>query len=441
MEGIDPVDARGGAEYVALLRRRREVAGLSYRQLARRAGELGDALPPSTTATMLCRTTLPTGKLVATFVRACGGDEDEITGWLAARTRLLTAGPADPVPEPPAAPGPPRQLPARPAVLVGRGRELAALDAAAGADSALLVVTGPPGVGKTTLAVAWAHRVRTRFPGGQLYLDLDGDPHAASAPAHLLVGLGVPATAVPGDVRQAAALFRSAVADRRVLVVLDNAVSADQVRLLRPAGPGSCTVVTSRDRLTSAAVHDGGQVVEVPPLDRGDAIRLVARAAGDRVVAAELTAVAALVELCDGLPLALRVAVTALDRRVESPVADLVAEMRGSGPLATLETRSDVSVAACFQRSYDGLDTVARRLFGLFGTSAPTTITAPVAAAALDLDPTRARTSLRDLALGHLVVPVGADGYTMPGLLREYSRSREPVAAPAEPGPADDAAA
>ncbi|MEV0678747.1 NB-ARC domain-containing protein [Actinosynnema sp. NPDC050436] len=464
MEEIDPVGARGSADFVALLRRRRAVAGLSYRQLDRRARQCGRALPPSTTASMLGRSTLPGAELVATFVRACGADAEEVDTWLTARLRILTTALPRP-PEPTVPPAPvdptlldnrpkleqpavtleastgspgdppgsaftppvPQQLPACPAAQVGRSRHLAELDAVVdGTVSPLVVVTGPPGVGKSALAVRWAHRAAHRFPDGRLHLDLADPLPVPSAVAHLLVGLGVPAPAVPDDVRQAVALYRSVVADRRVLVVLDNAGSPDQVRPLRPSAPGSCTLVTSRNRLTALAVHDGAHLVGVPPLARDDAVRLLARAAGDRLVAAEPGAAGAVADLCDGVPLALRVAATVLDPTSDTPLADLVAELR-TGALRVLEDRSDVSLTATFHRSYDALDTPSKRLFRLFGTTPRPTITPPTAAAALNVDQPRARTLLRNLTRHHLVAYLGNDRYRVPGLLREYARSRPPV--------------
>ncbi|WP_157621543.1 helix-turn-helix domain-containing protein [Saccharothrix sp. NRRL B-16348] len=169
MVTVDPVSARSSTEYVVLLRRRREVAGLSYRQLDRRARQCGESLPPSTVATMLRRATLPGVELVTTYVRACGGDDAELAAWLAARARIT-------VPDPdaggaaaagPCLPVPPRRLPPGVVGVVGRCAELAELDAAtSGPVRGLVVVTGGPGAGKAALAVHWAHRSTSRFPDG-----------------------------------------------------------------------------------------------------------------------------------------------------------------------------------------------------------------------------------------------------------------------------------
>ncbi|TQM78324.1 NB-ARC domain-containing protein [Saccharothrix saharensis] len=431
MTAVDPSSARGSTEYLLLLRRRREVAGLSYRQLDRRARQCGEVLPPSTVATMLRRTTLPAVDLLTTFVRACGGDDAEVAAWLAARARITA-----PDPDPgaraatgPCLPVPPRQLPPGPAELVGRDRELAELDEATGGrERGLVLVTGGPGTGKTALAVHWAHGSAGRFPDGQLYVDLRG--HGPGEPvsvgvalAHLLVGLGVPASAVPSRDEQAAALFRSVVADRRIVLVLDGAASADQVRLLRPGGRASCTVVTSRDRLVGLTVHDGGRSVGVGALERGHAVRVLARSAGERLVAQESGAAGTLADLCDGLPLALRIAAGALDRDARTPIADLVAEMRVDGRLAALGVLDDprARLDVSFGYSYDALGDVERRVFHLLAFSGD--LSASVVAVTADLAPGAARSALRRLSDAHLVARRAGDRYAVPGLLREYART------------------
>ncbi|GAA0245277.1 hypothetical protein GCM10010492_50800 [Saccharothrix mutabilis subsp. mutabilis] len=418
MSDVDPVGARTRAEFMLLLRRRREVAGLSYRQLERRARQDGGTLPPSTVATMLRRSTLPGPELIATFVRACGADGGEVAAWLSTRARIASAGTSGGVTEPPE-PGVvvPRQLPPGVPGLVGRRSALAELDAA---DSGLVVVTGGPGVGKTALAVHWAHRARNRFPDGQLHVDLRDCPSTGAALANLLVGLGVQAGAVPADDRQAAALFRSVVADRRVLLLLDGATSAEQVRPLRPGAAGSCTVVTSRDRLVGLAVHDSARVVEVPPLDREHAVRLLAQALGERRVAAELSAACRLAALCDRLPLALRLAATAVDHTSATPIADLVAELLVD-PFGALAVHADLRLDAAFDLSYRALDPVCRRVFRLLGTL-PGAVDTAVVASAADLPLSEARGVLRRLVDGHLVVRGEADSHTVRGLLREYAR-------------------
>ncbi|MGC7098442.1 BTAD domain-containing putative transcriptional regulator [Amycolatopsis lurida] len=195
----------------------------------------------------------------------------------------------------------PAQLPADVGALCGRHAELAELDAA----SALSVLTGPAGVGKTALAVHWARRARDRFPDGQLYADLRGHAEPV-APAVVLAGflraLGV--TAIPEELDERAAAFRTLVDRRRMLILLDNAGSAEQVRPLLPAGSTCFTLVTSRDSLAGLVVRYGAHRVRLGRLPAPDAAGLLRDLLGTE---AEGDTVAALAELCAGLPLALRV--------------------------------------------------------------------------------------------------------------------------------------
>jgi len=447
---VDPAGARSSAEFVLLLGQRRQAAGLSYRQLAGRARLTAQSLPPSTVATMLNRSTLPARDLVATYIRACGGDDADVAAWLAARARIASAGirrPEQAVPDPcGAAIGAalvaptPRQLPPGPADFVGRQAQLAELDAAmAGHCSTLAVVAGPPGVGKTALAVHWARSAWGRFPDGQLYVDLHGrgpgEPlPAVAALAHVLVGLGVPMGGIPTDEQQAAALFRSVVADRRILLLLDGAASADQVRPLRPSGPGACTVVTSRDSLVGLTVHDGARVINVPPLERRCALLLLAQSASHGLVMAEPTSAEVLVELCGRLPLAVRLAAAALDRCAVTPIADLVAQMRVSGRLGALGMPDDprACLATAFRDAYAALEGAQQRLFRLFGALPMNEVTAEDAAKALPTTIGHARTLLRRLAEGHLVSRLAGGRYAMPELLREYAGQLAQEADPAD---------
>ncbi|MEQ4299855.1 NB-ARC domain-containing protein [Plantactinospora sp. B6F1] len=442
MTYVDPDAAQDSAEYVLLLRRRREAAGLSYRQLARQARQGARSLPPSTVATMLHRSTLPSRDLVTTYIRACGGTDAEVAAWLETRTRIaMSAGTRHQ--RPPggakihgastatisAEPVLPRQLPPAVANLVGRRHQIVEMDTAiTGPGPGLIIVSGAPGVGKTALAVQWAHRVSRRFPDGQFHLDLRGHGQCAAVPTRaalvqLLVALGVPAGRVPTDERQAASLFRSVVAGRRVLLLLDGAVSAEQVRLLRPGGPGTCTVVTSRDSLVGLAVHDGGRMIEVPPLEQPHAVQLLSQTVGERAVAAEPEAAGVLTELCDRLPLALRIAAIGLGPGTRTPLADLVARMRANGRLTALAVHGDpeAGLEASFAPSYHRLDNASKRVFRLLGTLPTAVVTASVAAAALAETVGYVQTALCRLVDGHLVTRLGVDSYWMPDLLREYA--------------------
>jgi hypothetical protein len=208
----------------------------------------------------------------------------------------------------------PAQLPGVVSGFVGRVAELAVLDAAlAAADRPrLLVVSGTAGVGKTALATHWAHRVRDRFPDGQLHLDLRGFAPGGAVPTAEAVraaldALQVPADRVPTSAAAQAGLLRSLLADRQVLLVLDNARDAEQVRPLLPGTPGCLVLVTSRNPLPGLAAIEGARPVPLDLLDGPAALRLLAGRIGADRVAAEPAAADRLVARCAGLPLALAV--------------------------------------------------------------------------------------------------------------------------------------
>ncbi|AXB41729.1 AfsR/SARP family transcriptional regulator [Amycolatopsis albispora] len=204
----------------------------------------------------------------------------------------------------------PAQLPAGIGAVTGRHAELGELDGllAEDAPSALSVVTGTPGVGKTALAVCWAQRVRDRFPDGQLYVDLRGYEDKPVAPTDALAGflraLGVDRSAIPDDLDERAAAFRTLVDRRRMLVLLDNAGTAEQVRPLLPGGPACRTLVTSRDALAGLVVRYGAHRIRLGALSGPDAAGLLRELLGEH---AEAVGTTDLAELCAGLPLALRV--------------------------------------------------------------------------------------------------------------------------------------
>jgi len=223
----------------------------------------------------------------------------------------------------------PAQLPADVSGFTGRARELEALDAMlAAADgpagaAAVCAVAGAAGVGKTALAVHWSHRVAARFSDGQLYANLRG--HATptrpiEALARFLRALGVPGERVPADVDEAGALFRSVVAGRRMLILLDDARDAEQVRPLLPGSPECLTLVTSRDRLGGLIARDGARPLAMAALADGEAHRLLATLLGATRVAAEPRATAEVARLCGNLPLALRLAAADLAIHPDSSI-------------------------------------------------------------------------------------------------------------------------
>lgn len=215
----------------------------------------------------------------------------------------------------------PRQLPLTVGDFTGRAEHLAALDALLTSGSrdqvpgaaVISAVDGSGGIGKTTLAVHWAHRVQDRFPDGTLYANLRGyGPGEPAAPSEILDGflraVGTPVDRMPQGLDARAGLYRSLLADRRMLIVLDNANNADQVRPLLPAAPGCMAVVTSRDSLTGLVITEGATRLTLDLFEPSEAHDLVAGVLGASRTAAEPDAVADLVRLCARLPLALRIA-------------------------------------------------------------------------------------------------------------------------------------
>ncbi len=318
----------------------------------------------------------------------------------------------------------------------GRSAELKALtkllnrsgDQAPGA-VLISAIGGTAGVGKTALAMRWAHQAAGRFPDGQLYVNLRGyDPgqpvSAEDALAGFLRSLGVPGQDIPTEPDQRAALYRSLMADKQILVVLDNAGSADQVRPLVP-GSQTCTVlVTSRDALTGLVALDGAARLEVDALPLADAVALLRTLIGGRVDA-EPEAAAELASQCCRLPLALRVTAALAATRPAIPLAAL------AGELTDLSTRLDLlttgrdprtQVRTVFSWSYRYLDAGTARTFRLLGLH-PAADLEPYAAAALTgATVSQARQALDVLARAHLIQPAAPGRYALHDLLRGYAR-------------------
>jgi DNA-binding SARP family transcriptional activator/tetratricopeptide (TPR) repeat protein len=328
----------------------------------------------------------------------------------------------------------PAQLPPAVAGFVGRGAELAWLAALLperpdpGAPILISAVTGGAGVGKTALAVQFAQQVRDRFPDGQLYVNLRGyGPGAPVPPAtvlgHFLRALAVPGDQVPVDVDAATALYRSILAGRRVLVVLDNAGTAEQVRPLLPGTPGCAVVVTSRDRLSGLVAQDGARRMLVDPLGPAEAYALLADVLGEARVDAERAAAAELAELCARLPLALRIAAANLADQPGRRVAHYVAELRSGDLVGALAIDGDpqASVRPAFDLSVDALPAAERRLFRLVGCAPAVDVTPAAAAALAGCTADEARRALDRLATAHLLEPRGDGRYGVHDLLRRYA--------------------
>ncbi|MEU3463647.1 BTAD domain-containing putative transcriptional regulator [Streptomyces sp. NPDC006733] len=351
------------------------------------------------------------------------------------------SGPAEPVPatRPVHRPGPmtvPAQLPLAVAAFTGRESELARLDAllpGAGPPRTgavvISAVSGTAGVGKTTLAVHWARRVRDAFPDGQLYANLRGfDPSGSlvtpmEAVRGFLDALGVPPARIPAGLEAQAGLYRSILADRRVLVVLDNARDAEQVRPLLPGASGCLALVTSRNRLTGLAATEGAQLLTVDLLAPGQARELLAGRLGARRVAEEPAAVEEIVARCAGLPLALAIAAAHGAAQPGFPLAALAGELREAGSrLDVLDGGDPVTqVRAVFSWSYATLSPDAARLFRLLGVHPGPDISVPAAAGLAGVPPAAARAALAELTRAHLLTEQATGRFAFHDLLRAYA--------------------
>lgn len=335
----------------------------------------------------------------------------------------------------------PAQLPADVPTFIGRQEELAALDRLLDrtlrADDqageplrAVLIsaVSGTAGVGKTALAVRWGHQVRRHFPDGQLYLDLRGygpaeAVSAGEALSAILTALGVAGPGIPLELDARAAAYRSRTAGRRILIVLDNAAGAEQVRPLLPGTSSCLVVVTSRDALTGLVVRDGAERLELDLLPMPEALALLRALIGDRV-AAEPAAALALAAQCARLPLALRVAAELAAARSGLPLAELVAEL--TDHRHRLDLLDDVdddrtAVRSVFSWSYDRLPADAARTFRLVSLHPGLDLDHSAVAALTGRTHQHARSMLQILVRAHLIQPVGPDRYRQHDLLRAYA--------------------
>jgi DNA-binding SARP family transcriptional activator/tetratricopeptide (TPR) repeat protein len=320
----------------------------------------------------------------------------------------------------------PRQLPAPPAVFTGREAALSRLD---GLTSGAVVVSGGAGVGKSALAVYWAHRVAARFPDGQLYVNLRGfDPDGAvAAPAEVVRGfldaLGVSARRLPIDLAAQTALLRSLLAGRRMLVILDNARDAAQVRPLLPGSPSCLTVVTSRNQLGGLVVVDHAEPVPLDLFTDAEARALLTLRLGAGRIAAEPTAVAEIVSRCGRLPLALAVVAARAAAYPGSLLADVAAELDGGlDPFDGGDPQADVR--AVFSWSYRALSPAGARLFRLLGLHPGPAFGTDAAASVAGLPAPAARRLLTELTRAHLLTEGASGRYVMHDLLHAYAAER-----------------
>ncbi|RPE40512.1 DNA-binding SARP family transcriptional activator [Streptomyces sp. Ag109_O5-1] len=340
------------------------------------------------------------------------------------------------VPEGGAAPyAAPAQLPPGSAGFTGRVDELAQLDALlddVGRRPAAVVVSalsGMGGVGKTALAVHWARQARPAFPDGQLYVNLRGfDPGGAPLPPDralrgFLEALGVPAARLPESPDAQVGLYRSLLSGRRVLVVLDNARDADQVRPLLPGAPGCLALVTSRAPLTGLAAAEGARLLALDLLGAEECRDLLAGRLGAARVAAEAAAVDEIVVRCAGLPLALAVVAARAAARPAVPLAAFADELRTAERiLDPLDTGDPVTaVRTVFDWSYRTLSPEAARLFRLLGLHPGPDADLTSLAALAGVGVGRVRAPLAELTAAHLLIEHTHHRYTCHDLLRAYA--------------------
>ncbi|HEY2576592.1 MAG TPA: tetratricopeptide repeat protein [Streptosporangiaceae bacterium] len=327
----------------------------------------------------------------------------------------------------------PRQLPVSGQQLVGRAGLLSRLDEVlrrpGGQQARIVVLTGMAGAGKTALAVRWAHAATDAFPDGQLYADVRGfgpDPplHAQEILAGFLRALGQSQAAERGTLDERAARLRTALSERRMIIVLDNVASIEQIRLLLP-GTGSCAVlVTSRERLRGLAVHHSAQVLEVDRLPARDAAALLCAAIGERA-AAKPGQVALLAARCGGLPLALRIAAEMMISHPGRGLAVLADELGdGDTALDLLDTGDDPysAVRTVFFWSYRALEVPVAAAFRLLGLHPSHAFALSTVAALLNVPAARARAMLRALVNAHLVIETADGRFEMHDLLRTYAQ-------------------
>jgi tetratricopeptide (TPR) repeat protein len=451
--------ARSVADLARVLRqlrrreaRRRRVPRLTYQDLADHTG-----LSSASICAYLTGARCAPADRFDRLVQSLGARPHELGPLATARDRVADATPGDPAGRTAGARVVPRALPAPVLGFTGRDRQLLELDALreAGRDASTMIISavaGMAGVGKTALAVHWAHRAADDFPDGQLYVNLNGygtgEPRSTlDALGVLLAGLGLAPTAIPTTEDDRVALYRTLVAGRRLLVVLDNTDTADRVRPLLPPPP-CLTLVTSRNDLAGLVAVDGAHRVTLGPMTPDEARALVRRLIGPRAEQ-EPAAVAALVRRCGHLPLALRIACEQAARRPVQSIATLVEELdeawlrvRGEAPYTAEPGDEHADLRAVFGWSLTRLPDPAVRAFrylGIDGAASALVRAYPdgparglqergtfddhSVAALLAEDPARARRLLVILARVHLIQAAGRGRYTMHDLLRGYAVS------------------
>ncbi len=296
---------------------------------------------------------------------------------------------------------------------------------------AVLALSGPPGVGKTALAFRAAHRLRQAFPDGQLFADLRGyssDPPKTPSESleQFLRALGIPSAELSHGLDEQGALFRSVLADRRVLVILDNARDADQVRPLLPGSSSCVVIVTSRDSLLGLSATDGARAISVGPLPPAAARTLLSRILGRQRVAAEATATDELAALCSYLPLAIRIVAVRLAARPRITIASAVRELRSANKFAAMAIGDDEEAAVyrAFERSYRLLQPSDARLFRLVSLIPGRDFDRHAAASVAAASPGAVQGMLERLEAANLIYARKPGRFQFHGLIRDFAHYR-----------------
>ena len=328
----------------------------------------------------------------------------------------------------------PRQLPAYTRHFVGRAAELHQLDtlldtAGGGGTVVITAIDGIAGIGKTALALHWAHQIAQRFVDGQLYVNLRGfDPtntpmHPTEALRGFLEALGTSPAPIPTDLEAQAGLYRSLLTDRRVLIVLDNACDTEQIRPLLPAGPRCLVVITSRNQLPGLIIQQGARPLTLDVLSPPEARTLLARHLGPQRLNAEPDAVIELIKHCAGLPLALAIVAARATLHPGLALRVLAKELADEhSRLAALDTGDPTtSVQALFSWSYHHLSPPAKTMFRLLGLHPGPDIALSAASHLNAIPPQQAQDALNELTRAHLLTQHTLGRYTFHDLLCAYA--------------------
>lgn len=326
----------------------------------------------------------------------------------------------------------PAQLPTDVASFTGRADQLVALDRMrdSGARTGIVsAITGIGGIGKTALAVHWGHSRREDYPDGQLYINLRGfderepmTPHEAVS--RLLRSLGCPENSVPSDLDGATNLYRSLLADKQMLLVLDNARTEQQVRLLLPTSPGSLALVTSRNRLPGLVSRHEVHQVELDMLSQVESVDLLTELLGSDALA-DIEITHQLAQLCGHLPLALRIVAANLIQNPDSSLPQVVMELSRPTRISQMAIEDDASanLTSVFDLSYRALSDNARHVFNVIGLIPGDDFSSDLAAAIAMVDIEVAKSACQELADSHLVDEYSRDRFQLHDLIRDYTRT------------------